>query len=84
MVQCKICGKERDVCYGVCFDCATSAEERASKRTVIQHLYYSLRSLCARQFIDSRIYLEWAFERLTRTGDYRKGGTFDREGYKWK
>lgn len=76
---CRGCGLEEDVRFGVCFDCATSGEARAAKRTVLQHIRKGFGNAMKRKWISSRIDFMWAWERLTRTGDYAPGGTFERD-----
>lgn len=83
-MKCNGCGKEEELRLGFCFDCAFSGEERASKRTVEQHLHQALFNLTIDRKDNAAIDIKWAYERLTETGDYAKGGTFDNEGYNWK
>ena len=78
-VPCRVCGHIDDLRMGVCFDCASAAEERASKRTVIQHLAHGFKYLVKRDWITARICFSWAYERATKTGDYKRGGTFESE-----
>jgi hypothetical protein len=83
---CASCGNfDDDMAMGFCFDCCLKGEEKAASRTVAQHLLTALSKL----FRYSRWWtlqydLKWAKERLTRTGDYKKGGYFDRQGYAWR
>jgi len=77
---CNCCGRDDDCRMGICFDCATAAEIRASKRSVLQHVGKALGHLRRGDFTFARISLAWAWERLTKTGDYAPGGEF--EGYR--
>lgn len=81
---CRGCGKlNEDLRLSFCFDCATRGEERAAKRTVVQHLYKALQNVLKGSSC-WRYDLRWAFQRLVRTGDYDEGGYFDRQGIKWR
>ncbi len=85
VVMCQVCGNEdKDLRLGICFDCAFSAEERAAKRSVLEHLRKCFTNLKNRNVEFAKYDLRWAFQRLTRTGDYADGGTFDFEGYDWR
>lgn len=76
---CICCGHfEDDLRGGICFDCATAGEIKALKRTVLQHLAKAVRNIWRGSWMAARIDLMWAWERLTRTGDYRPGGYADR------
>ena len=80
---CRSCKREEELRGGYCFDCATRGEVRAAKRTVIQHIAKAMQNIKA----GSRYWrtdLKWAWERLTRTGDYRKDGYFDGERIDWR
>lgn len=82
---CASCGREVDERrFNVCWDCACSGEERAAKRTSWQHVHTGLWHVWTRQWLYAKFDLTWAWQRLTRTGDYRTGGTFDRAGYAWR
>lgn len=81
---CKGCGKDEELRLGYCFDCATSGEERAAKRSVEEHLRNGLKNLKEGKNENGRYDFEWALERLTLTGHYADGGIFDQEGYKWR
>lgn len=84
MSECKKCGSIDDLRMGYCFDCATIGEIRAAKRTVLQHLAKSVTKLKQGYFTESRIEIQWALERLTRSGDYKSGGYFDEQGIDWR
>jgi hypothetical protein len=73
-----------DVRFDACFDCASTGEERAAKRTTLQHLAKFWENIRHGNYEYSRYDLSWAWQRLTRTGDYARGGVFDREGYDWR
>ncbi len=60
-----------DLRMGICFDCATSGEERALKRTVRQHITKALINISRDRWWQARIDLAWAWERLTKTGKVR-------------
>lgn len=68
---CFSCGQERELRLGCCWDCATAGEERALKRTVVQHIAHSFGRLAQGRWFNWRTDLAWAWERLTKTGDYR-------------
>lgn len=82
---CLACGSpDDDTRFGICFDCATKAEANAARRTIVQHAARGVKNALRGDFGSAKIDFTWAVERLTRTGDYRKGGVFDREGYDWR
>lgn len=81
---CKGCGKEEELRMGFCFDCAFKGEARAAKRTVEQHLEKALEKVRSGNTENAKYDIRWALERLTLTGDYADGGTFDQEGYDWR
>ena len=83
-MNCTCCGTHDDLRFGVCFDCASAAELRAAKRTVLQHLRQAARNCARRAWSSARVDLCWAWERLTGTGDYAIGGTFDAEYPGWR
>jgi len=72
---CKGCGKDAELRLGFCFDCATAGEERAARRNVVQHLMKGLQNLWLRNG-NARFDFKWAWERLTRTGNYAPNGEF--------
>lgn len=85
LVRCKCCERwVEDVRFDTCFDCASAGEARAAKRTVFQHLAKGLLNLKCGNFEYAKYDFSWAWQRLTRTGDYSFGGTFDLEGYNWR
>lgn len=76
--RCSRCRSLTDLREGFCFDCATEGERRAAHRTVVQHVGRSFyAALYERDLTSARIFLRWAWERLTRTGDYKPGGEFE-------
>lgn len=77
MGWCRGCGKHDDLRLGFCFDCADAGERRAAHRSVAQHVGKGLRHLAQQRWTNARIDFSWAWERLTRTGDYAPGGEFD-------
>lgn len=77
---CNFCGKNEDLRLGCCFDCAVAGEGRAARRTVLQHVSKGLRNLWEGSS-NYRYDFKWAYERLTKTGNYKKGGYFEKEGY---
>jgi hypothetical protein len=83
--SCKYCGAATDdLRFGCCFDCATKGEIRAAKRTVLQHLAKGVWHLVRGFRWEAKTDCKWAWERLTRTGDYTPDGYFDREGIDWR
>ena len=83
-MRCTTCKKEDELRFGVCFDCASSGEERAAKRSVIEHIKKGFINLKIGNYVYARYDFTWAYQRLTKTGDYSKDGTFDWEGYDWR
>jgi hypothetical protein len=95
---CARCGSPDDLRSGFCFDCASVGELTAVRRTTGQHLLSAVRHVAygggyalrrawpdARNVLSyARIDLRWARERWTQSGDYRIGGTFDREYPDWR
>lgn len=81
---CHGCGKDDELRLGFCFDCASSGEARAAKRTVVQHIAKAATLLPKRKWEFAWFEATWAWQRLWRIGDYADGGTFDREGYDWR
>lgn len=79
-MTCRICQRHEDLRAGICFDCATDAERRAAQRSVLQHLLKGLGKVMRLRFnYGTRTDFRWAWERLTRTGDYAPGGEFERQ-----
>ena len=77
---CACCSRpDSDMREGFCFDCATIGERRALRRTVAQHVGWFARHALKFQWSSARIDLAWAWERLTRTGDYAPGGYAEQE-----
>lgn len=75
---CSACGEIEELRYGCCFDCACAAEERAARRSVLEHLSRGLVRVLRGDFsFSTRVDFAWAWERLTKTGDYAPGGEFD-------
>lgn len=75
--KCNYCGKDDDdLRMGCCWDCASEGEARAARRTVLQHLGQACRNIWAGNFCVVRVDLRWAWERLTKTGDYAPDGYF--------
>lgn len=75
-MKCDYCGKEDELRFGCCFDCASDGEARAARRTVVQHIGKMFRNLWKRNG-NAKYDFKWALERLTKTGDYKPGGYFD-------
>ena len=82
--KCIFCGRHEELRMGVCFDCAMSGESKSAKRTVLGHLKQSLKNIKRRRWDYVRYDLTWAFQRLTRSGDYATGGYFDQQGHEWR
>lgn len=77
---CFACGKTDELRMGCCFECAMDGEKRAAHRTVRQHLTKGLGKVVRCRFgFGTRMDFVWAWERLTKTGDYAPGGEFDRQ-----
>jgi hypothetical protein len=78
MGKCVACGREDDdLRMGVCFDCADAGEAKAAKRSVLQHAALGISHLRPGHTWKARFDFRWAWQRLTSTGDYRRGGYFD-------
>lgn len=73
---CVFCGKTAELRLGACWGCATTGEATAANRSVLEHLGRGIQNL-AKGSPNARFDLVWAWERLTRTGDYSRGGYFD-------
>ena len=80
---CKGCQKDDELRLGYCFECAEAGEARAAKRTVLQHIGTMIRNLW-RGSDDAKYDFKWAWERLTKTGDYAPGGYFERHDIRIK
>ena len=83
-MKCIKCGRDEELRLGFCFDCVSAGEERAAKRSVLGHLLKMCWNLRRRKWWQASCDLTWAWQRLTRTGDYATDGTFDWEGYDWR
>ena len=81
---CRICNNQEELQLGICFDCAFQGEERAARRTVFQHLRKAFFNLRHSYFQYVRFDLTWAWQRLTRAGDYTKNGYFDQQRISWR
>ena len=75
---CRRCKDWTDLRLGFCFECADAGERRAAKRTVAQHIAKGAGQLWRGYRTEARISFQWAWERLTATGDYKPGGEFSR------
>jgi hypothetical protein len=84
MSICNGCGRNDDLRLGYCFSCATEAEVRVAKRSTLRHIFNGLRNLASLNFTYAKYDLQWAFERFTRTGDYKKDGYFDSQNIPWR
>ncbi len=85
MGTCNFCGTaDSELRAGCCFDCATKGEERAARRTVVQHIRKAATNARKGYWDNARIDLRWAWERLTRTGDYAPDGYFDWQVPDWR
>lgn len=83
---CRACKKQDDdLRFGICFDCALAGEKRSACRTVTQHILRGMKNLI-KNSDNYKFDLKWAWERLMRTGDYKRGGIFERDYGKeiWK
>lgn len=64
----------------ICFDCATKGEAGLAGRKVYQHVLSAWKNAWRghKHLWKSKIDLQCAFERLTKTGDYSTRGVFTR------
>lgn len=76
---CAKCGRDDECRLGFCFDCADEGEAKAAVRTVVQHIGKGISHAVRGYWTNARIDLSWAWEHLTRTGDYAPGGEFERQ-----
>jgi hypothetical protein len=83
-MKCNYCGQEDELRFGCCWDCASAGEERAAKRTVVQHVAVGFLNLWNRKWDGAKFEFKWALERLTGRGDYAAGGYFDWQGVDWR
>lgn len=83
LLRCSRCRETKELRFGFCFECANAGEIVAAKRTVIGHLKQSAVQLRCGRFFNARCAAKWAWERITRTGDYAPGGYFERQGIAW-
>lgn len=75
--KCGSCGQPAaDLREGVCFSCASNAEDGVAKRSVEEHLQSALKHLERGLTEYAEIDIKWAYERLTRTGQYGPRGDF--------
>lgn len=81
---CNSCGRPKDLRLGFCFDCATEGEQRAARRTVLQHAAKGVGHALRGYWTEARFDFAWAWERLTQTGDYAPGGYFDHHAPDWR
>ncbi len=77
--RCVKCGNEGERRGGFCWNCAINAERAAYHRTVVQHVVSAVKNARRGKWQYARFDIEWAWGRLTRTGDYSTGGYFERE-----
>lgn len=75
---CLGCKKKEELRFGYCFDCAHSGELRAAKRPVMQHIKMALTNVIKKNR-NWKYDIRWAWERATRTGDYKSGGYLEQE-----
>lgn len=76
--KCIKCGSRDELRFGICFDCASSGEGLAARRSVAEHICQGICNLVAGS-PNYKIDFAWAWERFTCTGDYKPGGTFERQ-----
>lgn len=76
---CHRCGKVGELRLGFCWDCASWGESRAARRSVWQHIRKGLTNIRNRND-NWRYDFRWAWQRLTKTGDYGRDGYFARYG----
>ena len=70
---CKGCGRDDELRMGYCFDCATEGDLRLGRRSVLQHLAKAASHALRGYWLDARIDVKCAWERLTRSGEYAPG-----------
>lgn len=70
---CKGCGRDDDLRFGYCFDCATDGDLRLGRRSVMQHLGKAVSHVARGYWWNAKTDVKCAWERLTRTGDYAPG-----------
>lgn len=75
---CKGCKKNDDLRFGWCFDCTSKGEKRAASRGVIEHIIKGLKNISTGS-LNFKYDFKWAWQRLTKTGDYSRFGYFERE-----
>lgn len=80
-MTCRYCLRDsgNDIRMGCCFQCANAGELRAARRTVLQHLRQAVHNLSNLRFEDAWFEVVWAWQRVTLTGDYKRGGYFEQE-----
>ncbi len=81
---CKKCGKDDECRLGFCFECCSAGELTACKRSVFEHVKTGVFNMRHRQWSNARIEWEWAWERFWGSGDYIRGGYFDKEYPGWR
>ena len=74
-MPCTLCGKDEDLRFGTCFDCATDGDIRLAKKSTLQHWRHGLYSLCLgpSYWWRARMDFKCGWERIWRTGDYAPG-----------
>jgi hypothetical protein len=72
-MTCSVCGKEDELRYGVCFDCASTGDIRLGSRSTLQHWWHGVTSLRPGLWWRARMDFKCGWERLTRTGEYAPG-----------
>ena len=75
---CKGCKRNKDLRLGWCFDCASNGEKRAACRSVLGHIVKGFKNILKRSS-NFQYDFKWAWERLTRMGDYSRFGYFEKE-----
>lgn len=77
---CVSCGRDEELRMGVCWECANDGERTAAARSVFGHIGHAISRMARGRFdFGTKTDLQWAWERLTGTGDYAPGGSFERD-----
>lgn len=72
---CKRCGKDEDLRFGYCFDCATEGDLRLGRRSILEHWWHAVSK--ARDWWTFKTDIKLGFERMFRRGEYAPGGEWE-------
>lgn len=79
---CRGCVVEADELRGGwCWDCANGGERKLANRSVVQHLLNGAYHVATWRWFYASVDFTYAWQRLTRTGDYKSGGYLERQGH---